>query len=104
MTLSRRQFATTVVLSAPGLAQAQSEGFDWPQWRGPKRNGISAEKDFIAQWPKEGPRRLWAAKVGIGYSSVSGLISTISRRWELDQPQFQQTQWGSTTLPQRPQY
>lgn len=55
----------------PALAQAQPETFDWPQWRGPKRNGISAEKDFIAQWPKEGPRRLWPAKVGIGYSGVS---------------------------------
>lgn len=69
--LSRRHFAAALALSAPALAHAQTESFDWPQWRGPKRTGISAEKDFIAQWPKEGPRRLWAAKVGIGYSSVS---------------------------------
>ena len=56
------------LLATPLSAQ---ESLDWPQWRGPKRNGVSAEKDFIAQWPKEGPHRLWAAKVGVGYSSVS---------------------------------
>lgn len=71
MTLSRRQFATALALSVPALARAQSEPFDWPQWRGPKRNGISEEKGFLVQWPKEGPRRLWIAKVGVGYSSVA---------------------------------
>ncbi len=71
MTLSRRQFAATLALAAPALAQAQQESYDWPQWRGPKRNGVSAEKDYIAQWPKEGPHRLWPAKVGIGFSGVS---------------------------------
>ncbi|KAF0180839.1 MAG: Alcohol dehydrogenase (Acceptor) [Limisphaerales bacterium] len=71
MTLSRRQFAAALALSAPALAHAQAEPFDWPQWRGPKRNGISEEKGFLVQWPKEGPRRLWIAKVGVGYSSVS---------------------------------
>ncbi len=71
MTLTRRQFAATLALAAPALAHAQSESFDWPQWRGPKRNGVSAEKDYIAQWPKEGLRRVWPGKVGIGYSGVS---------------------------------
>ncbi|MEQ2005401.1 MAG: PQQ-binding-like beta-propeller repeat protein [Limisphaerales bacterium] len=47
------------------------DSFDWPQWRGPKRNGVSAEKDFLTAWPKNGPQRLWAAKVGVGFSSVS---------------------------------
>lgn len=57
------------VLSA-SAAFAQ-ETFDWPQWRGPKRNGISAEKDFVTSWPKEGPHRVWTARVGVGYSSVA---------------------------------
>ena len=87
MTLSRRKFAATLALSAPVFAHAQSEGFDWPQWRGPQRNGISLEKDFIAQWPKEGPRRLWAAKVGIGFSSVSvskGKLFTMGNTSDVD--------------------
>jgi len=57
------------VLSA-SAASAQ-ETFDWPQWRGPRRNGISAEKDFVTSWPKEGPHRVWTARVGVGYSSVA---------------------------------
>lgn len=56
------------LLTTPLSAQ---ESLDWPQWRGPKRSGVSAEKDFITAWPKEGPNRLWTAKVGVGYSSVS---------------------------------
>ena len=45
---------------------------DWPQWRGPRRDGISAETGLLASWPKEGPRQLWALNgLGEGYSGVS---------------------------------
>lgn len=40
---------------------------DWPHWRGPDRNGISRETD----WSAKAPRRVWQAKVGTGFSSVS---------------------------------
>ena len=43
---------------------------DWPQWRGPDRNGISSEK-VSAVWPVEGPKGLWQASVGTGFSSIS---------------------------------
>jgi len=43
---------------------------DWPQWRGPNRNGISTEK-VSAAWPAGGPRVLWQASVGTGFSSIS---------------------------------
>jgi len=38
---------------------AISTAANWPQWRGPERNGISQEKGLLAEWPKEGPRLLW---------------------------------------------
>ena len=45
---------------------------DWPQWRGPRRDGISAETGLLASWPKEGPRQLWTVNgLGEGYSTVS---------------------------------
>ena len=44
-------------------------GDDWPQWRGPERNGISKETGWAFQWPDEGPKIAWKAKVGLGYSS-----------------------------------
>ncbi|HVF90277.1 MAG TPA: PQQ-binding-like beta-propeller repeat protein [Blastocatellia bacterium] len=43
---------------------------DWPQWRGPERNGISQESGLLKQWPAEGPKLLWQANdIGDGYST-----------------------------------
>ena len=45
---------------------------DWPQWRGPNRDGISAETGLLKQWPPAGPPLVWRATgLGKGYSSVS---------------------------------
>jgi len=43
---------------------------DWPQWRGPRRDGISDETGLLPSWPAGGPKRLWtASEIGNGYSS-----------------------------------
>lgn len=43
---------------------------DWPQWRGPQRNGISQESGLLKQWPAEGPKLLWQVDdIGDGYST-----------------------------------
>src|SRR5215475_4280724 len=45
---------------------------DWPQWRGPERDGISRESGLLKQWPKEGPKLLWQVNdIGDGYSTPS---------------------------------
>jgi outer membrane protein assembly factor BamB len=45
---------------------------DFPQWRGPQRDGISHETGLLPSWPKEGPKMLWQIKtVGSGYSTPS---------------------------------
>jgi len=42
----------------------------WPQWRGPRRDGISEEKGLLQAWPEGGPALLWTATgLGRGYSS-----------------------------------
>jgi outer membrane protein assembly factor BamB len=47
-------------------------GADWPQWRGPERNGISQETGLLKQWPKDGLRLLWhLSDIGYGYSTPS---------------------------------
>lgn len=33
--------------------------FDWPQWQGPDRNSISAEKGLLQEWPAKGPPLAW---------------------------------------------
>jgi outer membrane protein assembly factor BamB len=43
---------------------------DWPQWRGPQRNGTSTESGLLKQWPKGGPKLLWQVNdIGDGYST-----------------------------------
>ena len=45
---------------------------DWPQWRGPHRDGISEETGLLGEWPKEGPPLVWQVKdIGSGYSTLS---------------------------------
>ena len=43
----------------------------WPQWRGPKRDGFSTEINLLKSWPTEGPKLLWSCNtIGDGYSSA----------------------------------
>ena len=43
---------------------------DWPQWRGPNRDGVSAEHGLLKKWPEAGPKLLWQSKeLGQGYGS-----------------------------------
>jgi outer membrane protein assembly factor BamB len=57
---------------------------DWPQWRGPSRDGISQEKGLLKEWPKEGPKLVWQVKdLGSGYSTpavVGQRLYVISNR------------------------
>ncbi len=41
---------------------------DWPQFLGPKRDGVSGETGLLQSWPKDGPPRLWKRDIGSGYA------------------------------------
>ncbi len=42
---------------------------DWPQFRGPNRDGKSSESGLLKEWPKGGPPLLWTyGEAGVGYS------------------------------------
>jgi outer membrane protein assembly factor BamB len=73
----------TLLLLSLVEAAAQSSG-DWPQWRGPNRDGISKETGLLKQWPAEGPPLVWKATgAGRGYSSLAvagGRIYTMGLR------------------------
>ncbi len=75
---SRRRVC--VVLLMVLVVVSAANAVDWPQFRGPSRDGISPETGLLKQWPKEGPKELWSVDgLGIGYASVSvagGLIFT----------------------------
>lgn len=71
---------TTIALTA----QAPAPGGNWPQWRGPNRDGISPDKGLLQTWPEGGPRKVFTASgMGIGFSSVAvtgGRIYTMGDR------------------------
>ncbi|MBA4104606.1 MAG: polyvinylalcohol dehydrogenase [Pirellula sp.] len=47
-----------------------TQAANWAQWRGPDRDGISAEKGLLKRWPAEGPKLAWQAdELGDGYST-----------------------------------
>jgi outer membrane protein assembly factor BamB len=74
MSNRRVEGRTSVVLLLLSLVIGAGSGGrilaeDWPHWRGPTRNGISAERGWLNQWPASGPKTAWKAKVGLGHSS-----------------------------------
>jgi outer membrane protein assembly factor BamB len=43
---------------------------DWPQWRGPNRDGISQDTGLLQEWPEGGPKVRWQrTDIGTGYST-----------------------------------
>ena len=63
----------------PAVAAAE-----WPQWRGPNRDGLAAGVAPPAAWPKE-LKQGWRVEVGIGHSSpvvAGGVIYQFARQGE----------------------
>lgn len=54
------------------LLSSASDAATWPQWRGPARDGKSAETGLLKRWPASGPELVWTANgLGAGYSSFA---------------------------------
>lgn len=53
------------------MCAARLHAADWPQFRGPLRNGQSPETGLLQQWPDTGPTPLWTLTgMGEGFSSA----------------------------------
>jgi outer membrane protein assembly factor BamB len=61
--------AETRVTKVEGRTEATGE--DWPQFLGPRSDGISSERGLRERWPTNGLPRLWERAVGAGYSAPS---------------------------------
>jgi outer membrane protein assembly factor BamB len=60
------------------LVASIAAGEDWPQWRGPNRDGISRETGLLKEWPAGGPKQLWAIDTpGKGFAAPSIVGDTI---------------------------
>ncbi len=71
------------ISSMADVPRARRPTGDWPQWRGPNRDGVSTETGLRSDWSSE-PRLLWtASNLGAGLSAVSiqnGQIYTMGDR------------------------
>jgi outer membrane protein assembly factor BamB len=56
--------AVALTLVGPTAAVAD----DWPQWLGPRRDGVWREHGILQQFPPGGPKVLWRTPLGGGYA------------------------------------
>ncbi|MDA0285575.1 MAG: EF-hand domain-containing protein, partial [Planctomycetota bacterium] len=87
----KRLVFAIVLLSLPALpavetvAQVPSGPGDWPQWRGPNRDGISSDTGLLKEWPENGPKLAWQVdSVGVGYSSLVVKDGRVFTQGDLD--------------------
>jgi outer membrane protein assembly factor BamB len=66
---SLRTTGLAAVLLLPWLQAALLRADDWPQWRGPNRDGVWRETGILESFPAGGPAFRWRVPVGFGYSS-----------------------------------
>jgi outer membrane protein assembly factor BamB len=76
--------AALVAVLSLSTAVSNRASDDWPQWRGPNRDGISTERGLLQSWPPSGPPPAWRATgAGAGYSSfavANGRLYTLGAR------------------------
>ena len=80
ITVERGRFVAAAVMLAAGFslagsgpaAQQGTAAANWPQFRGPNRDGKSADTNLLKQWDADGPALVWKTSgLGTGYSSLS---------------------------------
>lgn len=107
--------AKLLLLALTSGLSTPSYGYDWPQWMGPNRDGLTEETGLQQDWPEGGPERLWLSKAcGLGYSGpavvdgelfVMGLrdgeeelmaldAATGEERWSLQLDGVYENGWG----------
>lgn len=68
---SKKRVVTGICLISLTCLKAAA-GTDWPQWRGPNRDGVCTEKGLLKSWPDAGPKLLWEVSgLGKGYSTMA---------------------------------
>jgi outer membrane protein assembly factor BamB len=61
---------STIAMAAPAIELIASPEPGWPQFRGPRRDGICDERGLLQTWPEGGPKELWSAgDIGRGFSA-----------------------------------
>jgi outer membrane protein assembly factor BamB len=72
------------VAGSTGVVRAQSGGTDWPQWRGPNRDGTLTAFTEPRAWPDQLTQK-WKIEIGTGYATpivVGNRVYAFSRQEE----------------------
>jgi outer membrane protein assembly factor BamB len=71
-TLSRCKLGLLISLAGLAAGGMPAAAEEWPQFRGPQRDGKSSETGIIKNWENHPPKLLWMAEgSGEGYASLS---------------------------------
>ena len=74
---------TGIIASAVVWVATLAVASDWPNYRGPNHDGVSTEKGWLTDWPKEGLKQLWAVDLGPSYGSVAVSDGKLYAMWSI---------------------
>jgi outer membrane protein assembly factor BamB len=80
-----RSLCTLWIIVTSGWFLAAARAGDWPQWRGPGRDGVWREEGLPAQFPADGLKPRWRRPIGGGYAGIAasgGRVYTLDRQKE----------------------
>ena len=74
-----RTYVSATILLAIAVSSVHAD--DWPQWLGPKRDGVWRETGLLAKFPQGGPNVRWRTPISEGFMpsgsvNVSGSTGT----------------------------
>jgi len=64
----RSPLVCLLATTAVALSTRPAAADEWPQWLGPKRDAVWAEKGLATTFPKGGPPVVWRKPIGEGYA------------------------------------
>jgi len=77
-TMPRLKLGLMVSLAGMSLGGLPAIAKDWPQFRGPERNGKSSEAGIIKNWEQQAPKLMWMGEgMGGGYGGVAVVGDTV---------------------------
>ena len=81
------------------VGRASVSGGVWPNWMGPRHDGVSLESGWSTDWPQDGLPVVWSREIGIGFSSLSIAGGHLFSMGHIDGDEFVQCLKSDTGQP-----